>query len=218
MVIEDKIELRQLARRQWKYPEDGLRELQAVSFFSQILPQIGGSRTWRREPFKKYLEEFQAALFSYAIKQQAPDYEWCYSYGELVDYDCVLRCQLPSNGGGLVYKPVQLKELVPEGLSAESSLQQLIDKLPAKYTGTRGQENLVVAIYVNRATDINFQQLKVPKMRVQQLWFYGFLDPSNCFLLGDILNGVGRYDFPYPNFSLGASMPNTATSTCPTGS
>lgn len=199
MVITDKIELRQLANRLWKRPKDGLEALQALSFFAQIPPEVGGSRTWRKEPFKKYWEEFQAALFTYALQQQALDYQWEYSYGELIDYDCAVRCQLPHGDVRAVHKPVQLKELVPERLDRQSSLQQLINTL-VKYTSPPGQEMLVVAIYVNRMGAINFQQLSVPNMRIQQLWLYGFFDPTNCFVVGDLLGHATRYDFAYPRF------------------
>jgi hypothetical protein len=87
MVITDKIVLRQLAAREWRRPEDGLARAQLCRLFSEMAPEIGGSRSWRKEPFKKYFEDFQAALFAYGIKQPAPDYEWQYSYGELDGYN-----------------------------------------------------------------------------------------------------------------------------------
>ena len=180
MVITNKIVLRQLSKRQWIRPEVGLQRLQTSSFFSKILPEVGGSRTWRKGRFKKYWEEFQAALFTYGLSQQSPDYDWEYSYGELPSFpdgDCFVRCEIADGA----IKPVQLKELVPAELNAQSSIQQLIDNLTLKYTATPGQEMLVVAIYVNRETTINFQQLRMPKLNIEQLWLYGFLYGTTVF-------------------------------------
>ena len=208
MVITNKIELRELAKRKWIRPEAGLLKLQTLDCFSQILPKVGGSRSWRKEPFKKYFEEFQAALFSYGLQQYAPpSYRWEYSYGELPtnrESDCFIRCELLSKDGGLVYKPVQLKELVPENLARNShdSLQSLLDKLEKKYTARPGEETLVVAIYINRTTTIRFPELKMPKVHIGQLWFYGFTDSRNCFIIGNLLGNSTRRDFAYPRYEI----------------
>jgi hypothetical protein len=205
MVITDKIQLRQLSNRKWIRPELGLRKLQTLKFFSQLLPQTGGSRSWRGRPFTKYSEEFQAALFSYGLQQHTPACRWEYSYGEFPpnrEFDCLVRCQPLLRA----WKPVQLKELVPEDLPGKrnerDSLQAMIENVAAKYTAPQGQEMLVVAIFVNRATTIGFQELRIPKMCVEQLWFYGFTNAVNCFIVGNLLGNPARRDFAYPHFKI----------------
>lgn len=221
MIITDKIELRLLQKRTWIKPEAGLRKLQMLNCFSQILPKAGGSKSWRKEPFKKYFEEFQAALFSYGLQQHFPIYRWEYSYGAArterkssqspsdQESDYFIRCKLPPKDGGLVYKPIQLKELVSENRNSQSSLQRLIEKIAKKYTALPDQEILVVAIYINRATTIRFQELRIPKMRVEQLWFYGFTDNANCFIVGNLLGNPARHNFAYPHFQIESPVSET---------
>lgn len=221
MVITDKIELRLLQKRTWIKPEAGLRKLQMLDCFSKILPKAGGSKSWRKEPFKKYFEEFQAALFSYGLQQHAPSYRWEYSYGAVKserksckspsdqEWDCFIRCELPPKDGGLVYKPIQLKELISKDRNAQSSLQRLIEKIAKKYTALPGQEMLVVAIYINCATTIRFPELRIPKMHVEQLWFYGFTDNANCFIVGNLLRNPARHNFAYPHFQIESPVSGT---------
>jgi hypothetical protein len=211
VIIKDKIVLRQLAAREWRRPEDGLARAQALPLFSEIAPEIGGSRSWRKEPFKKYFADFQAALFAYGIKQPERDYDWQYSCGELDgdnrEADCFIRCKVD---GEFAYKPVQLKEVVPEDWP-DSSLQHVIDRLADKYTATAGQEMLVVAIYVNRVMTINFRELKIPaKLYIQQLWFYGRTDENSGFIVGDLLGSPLRHDFAIPRFRVGPLLTDGA--------
>ena len=165
------------------------------------MPEVKGSRTWREHRFKKYFEDYQAALFTYGIFAlgdygPAEDFECAYSYGEKVepedvppfqDADCFLRCKV---NGELSYKPIQLKELPPQELANRSthqaSLQGLIDGLDNRsYTAQAGREILVVAIYVNRLTTINLSELKMPSsLCIQQLWFFGQLDAQTGFVAG----------------------------------
>lgn len=196
MVITDPIALRQLrARKNWVHPRDGLRRARVRRLFSEIMPEVGASRSWRDEPFRKYFEDFQAALFTFGITHLGPRFDWQYSYGEKVspevvapwpDADCYLRCNLE---GTTAFKPIQLKELVPEELTRKANrtdtLQTLIDGLARKYTAKAGQEMLVVGIYVNRATTINVKQLRIPStLAIQQLWFFGLLDGRTGFVSG----------------------------------
>ena len=198
MVITDPIELRALKAQKWKTPEIGLKQIQYSRLFAEILPAVGGSRSWRKGRFKKYHEEHLAALFVYGIKQITPNYNWQYSYGERADYDCVIRCD-PQNptGSNWVYKPLQLKEVVPNQVSPTASLQQLLNDLPT-YSG----QDLVVAICVNRPTTINFKELTRPNVRFGQLWLYGPLHGRGWFIVGDLLRNPERHDFDYPVFEL----------------
>jgi hypothetical protein len=171
--------------------------------FSQMLPEVGGSRTWRKGKFKKYAEEGMCALFAYGLSQQAPEWRWEYSYGESAnrESDCAVRCWLPAEMNrkeGWEYKPIQLKELPPESVSPHASLQEIIDGLQ-KYTAIPGSEYLAVAIFVNAGRTIKFRELKFPKLRVDQLWVFGFLDAETCFLVGNQSSQILRFRIPRLN-------------------
>lgn len=198
MVINDKMLLRELARRKWIEPSLGLRRLQSLSLFSKILSELGREPDWRSNRFRKYWEEYQAALFTYGLSQQTPKLKWEYSYGELRDFedgDCFVRTHESVES----IKPVQLKELVPFGEGSQNLLQKLLDDMAKKFTDPPGQEVLVVAIFVNRTSSLCFRTLKIPALRVQQLWFYGFRDETNCFLVGGKLHAFPKtYSFTYP--------------------
>jgi hypothetical protein len=103
-----------------------------------------------------------------------------------------------------------LKELVSQDRNSQSSLQWLIDKVAKKYTALSGPEMLVVAIYINRATTIRFQELRIPKMRVEQLWFFGFTNNVNCFIVGNLLGNPARHDFTYPHFQIESPVSGTS--------
>ena len=202
MVITNPIELRGLKDRQWKRPDDGLRELQALDFVSRIFRRRGDAVTRRQKPPNRLREEFQAALFTYALQQQSPAYAWEYSYGESPtsrEYDCLVRCELDEGRTGP--KPVQLKELTPLHLKPQKSLQQLINEL-GKYTALPGKEILVVAIFIRRATTIKFKELKIPAMSIEQLWLYGFRDSKKCFLSGNLLGNAETRHFEYPRYAI----------------
>jgi hypothetical protein len=106
---------------------------------------------WRVGPLAKYLEREQAAWFCWLLSRRAPDFLWRFSHEPASNYDCILRCDIPGDEGPL-FKPVQLKELVPVGLNQSTSLQDEISKLQ-KYGAS---PNLVVAIHINRRVTINF--------------------------------------------------------------
>lgn len=196
MAIQDRIVIRQLeARANWLSPRGGLQRALLRSFFSHCLPEVGGSRSWRKEPFLKYHHDAQAAFFAYALTQVLPGPDWEYSAGEVVppeqrapyvDADCYLRC---THKGEKCYKPIQLKELPPIPIRQKSrspaTLQGLLDKLSPKYTARKGQEDLVIAVLVNPPATIAFQQLKLPKdLSVEQVWFYGRKGPDTGFIAG----------------------------------
>src|SRR5205807_252903 len=100
MIITDPIQRRVLAKRKWISPISGLERIEAARMFSRILPEVGGSRSWRKGKFKKYFEEGLCALFAYGLSQQASEWRWEYSFGESANQesDCAVRCWLPAEG------------------------------------------------------------------------------------------------------------------------
>ena len=129
------------------------------------------------------MEREQAAIFCYLLSQITPAFEWRFAHYPASDYDCVLRCHVTGEKSPW-YKPVQLKELVPEAINPGTTLQAEINKLLPKYCKS---PNLIVAIYVNRSVTINFKEIRLPKLQIGQLWLFGRSGPDQFFLCGDLL-------------------------------
>ena len=193
------------SRTNWKSPIAAMTEFTLLKGFAQIMPEVGGSRTWRNGDFKRYHEEYQAALFTYGLNYLKPLATWEYSHNW--EHKSV-RGIKPIQGGGdfavrarfsddadWTYKYIELKEWVPQELPTGDTLQSIINKLTKYYS-----RDLIVAIYVNRATTISFQGLTIPKLHINQLWIYGHQANKLCFLTGDLLGPCQHYHFEYPCF------------------
>lgn len=188
-MITDKMLLRQLEKRNWLEPITGLRRLGGRRLLAESLPEIGGSRSWRDNRFGKYHEETQAAIFTYGLSRGASKERMEYTYIDnhketsFPDWDCVIRASI--DGPGWVYRPVQLKEIVPGTIREEMDLQGELDKLK-KYNGAE----VVVAVFVNREMELDFKRWKLSHLPVEQLWFYGRSSPSSWFMIGGTPVGV----------------------------
>jgi hypothetical protein len=147
----------------------------------------------RTRDLREAHESRQAALFAFGlgVALNAPVQ---YAHSEEQDYDAVVRYQLAS---GVSYLPVQLKEWVPDFLNPNATLQSELDKL-AKYVDSA---DLAVALYLNRDTTIEMQDLKLPQGTVGGLWFFGGFEPTQekWFIYGNLLvSGAQRHEFLYP--------------------
>ena len=109
------------------------------------------------------------------------------------DYDFVARWESDPD---VHFAPVQLKEVVPERLNAEASIQQAIDKL-AKYPKSN---NLTVAIKLNRREKFEPEKLIIPKLNIASLWIFAAITPdqSRWFLYGNMLEKPEFFFFEYP--------------------
>jgi len=135
----------------------------------------------------------QAALFCYGIGK-ALETTIYYSLYENADYDCIARWK---ENGFEKYAPIQLKEIVPEGLNKTTSLNNELKKLQ-KYVTSK---NLIVAMHLNRKGSLKFSEITFPKLEIAEVWLYGGLseDQEKWFIYGNLLDEPQFFEFKYPD-------------------
>jgi hypothetical protein len=152
-------------------------------------------RRLRTNPLKEWHEARFAALFAYGISNAVLHLPTRFSKTEKRDFDAVMKWQ---KNGEDHYSPLQIKELPPDDINPDVSLNDILDKL-GKYSG---EDNLTVVVCLNRKTRIKFQTWdRQSKPRISELWYLGCTDvyQSKWFLYGNVLaNNPRRFDFEYP--------------------
>jgi hypothetical protein len=101
--------------------------------------------------------------------------------------------------GDTHFCPVQLKELVPETLNKQASIDELLAKL-TRYTSSA---EVVVAIKMNRVGRFDPFEIRVPStVSIRGLWMYAAIsdDQNKWALWGDFMrpSSVGKFEFDYP--------------------
>jgi hypothetical protein len=147
----------------------------------------------RTNQLKPYREGRQCALFCYAIGQVL-GLDVRFAFNEQSDTDFVGRYELP---GEVHFVPIQVKELVPNNVLSEVSLQGEIDKL-SKYADS---QDLVVAFHLNRDVRVELSKIDFSAVPVKELWFFGASAPDqeNWVLIGNLLSTTAQYfEFKYP--------------------
>ena len=112
---------------------------------------------------KKLLESHHAACFAIMLPSSSGKISLCMV--ENTDFDCVLRGI--DDDGKVVFRPVQLKQLVSHQYNAHADFQAEIDKLKKYAPG------LAVCFWLNRDVKINLSDLRLDGLRIEQLWFIG---------------------------------------------
>jgi hypothetical protein len=131
-----------------------LQKPETVSYLSD------GEKNW-------YLQRHQAGFLAYMMKHFACDRSVItVRFLELQDFDCVIR--EVTDGGAIIYMPVQLKQLANHEKS--KNLQVVIDQLKSQYPRS---SDLVVAIWINRDINLEFNNLDFRGLYIEQLWFFG---------------------------------------------
>jgi hypothetical protein len=166
-----------------------LRELEsrvAVSSLDNRLKQL------RTNDLREWREARQAALFCYGMAQRIgrPIY---LSREESEDYDFMATWVVDDEQH---FAPVQLKEVVPESVNANSSLEKVIKSL-SKYVDST---DLTVAIHLNRRVHFDPKALIIPQLRIAAIWVFGSIssDQSEWGLWGDFLEQPEGTRFMYP--------------------
>lgn len=146
----------------------------------------------RSRELREYGESRQCALFCYGISQ-VYGYDMKYAHYEKSDYDFVAVYE---HDDILNYVTIQMKELVPDKLNPRADLEDELKKL-AKYTDS---EDLCVAIFINKATRIEFSELVIPELSIRELWFFGAQTPDqeDWWLIGNMLRNPQMHSFKYP--------------------
>jgi hypothetical protein len=189
----DLIQMREWERLKYYDPSimlKSLRELDDLAAASSLPENV---KTLRRNNLKKYREGRDAALFCLGMTKVEGTTVF-FALLEAQDYDFVARRQ---NGDEDIYTPVQLKEVVPESLNPDSTVNDALAKL-AKY---QGSNRTVVALRINRRINLEFNSIQIPKIYLGGIWLYGAAGPDQqkWFIYGDLLNKPYLWEFEYPS-------------------
>lgn len=150
-------------------------------------------RNLRTNKLKGVRELWQACLFAHGIGSSVLHTEVYLAPVEDQDFDCIAHYIV---GEIQCYTPIQIKELVPEHLNPSGCLQGELEKL-GKYVDSR---DLVVAIYLNRQFRLELDGVRIPQIKVAELWLFGAVSPdaSQFMLWGNMLKNPASYVYGYP--------------------
>jgi hypothetical protein len=111
---------------------------------------------------------------------------------EAEDFDFVLRTAI---GEEVNFIPVQLKELAPEDLNPDQTLEELFDGLQH-----RPPSNTVLLIHLNRRGQIDYARLAACNAPYGEVWFLwaSDSDQNEWTIYGSILGTTTVKSFPYP--------------------
>lgn len=186
------IRIREVQNLDYRDPRTILLKLREVEcqVARSVLP--ADVRHLRTRRLKKWSEMRQAALFCYGMGQREGKTVH-FALSESQDYDFVASWIA---GDTQRFFPVQLKEVVPNTLNADASIQKVVDSL-RKYVNS---EDLTVAIHFNQHGRLDTQDLRIPALRIGAVWVFGGIskDQSEWSLLGDILEQPVETRFTYP--------------------
>lgn len=149
----------------------------------------------RTNGLKRHREARQCALFCYGMSQLVGA-EVRFAPAEESDVDFVAWFQ---KGEVSHFVPLQMKEVVPERVRANVSLQEELDKL-SKYTDS---EDLCVVFHVNRDIRVTPSELDLTRVKLRELWLVGCAggDGQEWMICGDLLGGEAeelRFRYPCP--------------------
>jgi len=184
--------LREFQRREFRDPAQFLSGLRAVELEISESPLSPHAKHLRTNGLKEWREAREAALFCHGMAQRIgqPIHT---SRGESQDYDFVATWAVD---GTQHFAPVQLKEVVPESLNLNASVEQIVQSL-TQYVDS---EDLTVAIHLNRQVHFDPKALSVPPLRFAALWVFASISPdqSEWGLWGNFLEQPEGSRFAYP--------------------
>jgi hypothetical protein len=193
MKHNDNIRTNNWSRLEFKDPEWWLSKL--INIEKNILPLVSGAkaRSLRTNKLKWVKESRQAALFTYGMSTKL-DQKISFALAEDDDFDYIARYRDEQSE---YYVPVQLKEWVPEGVNTTQSLSTILSGLK-KYPDST---DLTVAIYVNRHTRLDLEEMRNLDLGFRQVWLFGSCseDSTRWFIYGDIQEEPEYFEFGHPN-------------------
>ena len=188
------IQAREFKQMEWSDPQEVLANLRLLEL-NLPADMDEQQRRLRTNQQKELREGRYAALFAYGIGSQVLNCQTLVSKTERRDFDAVIGWQ--ADGHDYFY-PLQIKELPPDDINPDVSLDDIYNKLE-KYSG---QDDLSVVICLNRNTRVRFQPWdRKSKPRIKELWYLGSTDvyQSRWFLYGSVLEkNPRRFEFEYP--------------------
>lgn len=192
MNIQGKIRTNEWVQLNYHQPKNiliKLRELEILVAQSNLDEKV---KTLQKRELKKFLEWRAAAIFCYGLSESVLKKNIYYAPVESEDFDCVALWQ---DADYQVYTPLQIKEVVPDKVNPESTLNGEIAKLQ-KYSDSK---DLVVAMQLNKKGRLEFSTINTPKLQIAELWIFGALTEDNkWFLYGNLLTKPNYFEFAYP--------------------
>jgi len=177
------IQLNAFKKLVYKNPKNFLIQLSKLEHDLALEQWPEKLRTLRTNSLNEWRELREAALFCYFMGERigTPVY---LAKDESQDYDFVAAWV---TGDITNYAPVQLKEIPPESVNREASLESQISKLSRKYADSI---DLVIAFHLNQRCSFDPTKLLIPSLAVAGLWIFGFISPNeNTWgLWGDFLD------------------------------
>jgi hypothetical protein len=190
----DSILRNELRRLDYVDPEEALKKFAIFHAFSSASRSGEKLRDWRVHQLENYRENEQVALFAYGLKKSGlkPSLKCAHYPRKDRDFDGAF-CW---GEGALEFATVQLKEVVREELNLRSSLENEI----VKFQRYDGSDELIGAIFVNRNLSFDYTEMKVPPLRLRELWIFGFSVENGPVyrLFGDFVNQRRMYQFSVP--------------------
>jgi hypothetical protein len=191
----DSILRNELQKLEFVDPEEALKVSAFFHVFSSPIRSGEKLRDWRVHKLENYRENEQVALFAYGLKKSGlkTDLKYAHYRRKDRDFDGAVCWGRP---GALEFATVQLKEVVREELNLRASLENEI----VKFQRYDGSDELIGAIFVNRNLSFDFTAIKVPPLRLRELWIFGFSVENGpvYWLFGDFINQARVYQLPVP--------------------
>ncbi len=189
----DKTRLAEWRQLPFYDPDPVLRGLAVIEANPQLQEMPYGVSSLRTRELRPFQERRLGALFFF-LMGQVENTQVIFAHTENADYDFVGHFE---RDGYHHYVPVQMKELVPDFLNPDATLQLLIDGLKKKYVDSR---DLTVAINVNRVGTIVPSELDLEGLSLMGFWLFGTTTPdqSELLIIGNLMSeysasGVYRY-------------------------
>lgn len=180
-------------------PRSVLVELRRLerSLPAEVAPEVRHLRTNKLKPLRELRE---AALFCYGW-EQIDGQALGVAHIEAQDYDAVATW--PSDAERY-FAPIQIKEVVPEGLNPNITVQDVINDLQ-KYVNS---DDLTVVIHLNRdLRGFAPLELMIPPLKIAALWILAARTPdqSQWMLWGNFMETIRWGEFSYPEPQSGSS-------------
>ena len=185
------IRIRSWARRQFYDPEPVLRQLRSLEgALSQTdTPEL--IRRLRTNKLKTDREARDALVFAHGMAT-ALRRKVFVAPGEIEDCDFVTRTQADDSE---VFSCVQLKEFAPHDRNPSQTFESLVEELSAF-----PQSDAVLAIYLNRRTQMDLATLATVRVPFAELWYFWATTPdaTEWRLYGDAMGNPSLHAFYYP--------------------
>jgi hypothetical protein len=191
------VRLREFQEYDYKDPREWLVAMHEIELLVSKSTLTYPVRSLRTHKLRRWSDRRIAALFAYGMAQRMPGYWFDFAGVERSDYDAVIRHH---DGEECFYTPVQIKELVPEHVNRNSTVEAILESL-AKYPNS---QDLVVVIYLNRRMKIRPHPIRSKQINIGGLYFLSGAAPTKgrWLLMGDLLQSAEISEFEYPTRSL----------------